>query len=141
MSDPPSEHAGTLPAEFVVDQLYQAFRRRDLQALGALLDPQVQVDWNGATGAVCWRGPTEVLSALARSVKESGGTALVSPIASYAGPDTSVVVVHQETGRWNRVASERTASVIFELVDGLVTRVTRIPLAADDRPPDGIRSR
>ena len=141
MSDPPSEHAGTFPTEVIVDQLYQAFRRRDLQALGALLDPQVQVEWNGTTSAVCWRGPTEVLSALARSVKDSGGTALVSPIAIYDGPGASVVVVHQETGRWNRVASERTASVIFELADGLVTRVTRIPLADDARPPKGIRSR
>ena len=126
MSDHPNERAASDQAVLVVDQLYQAFRRRDLQALGVLLDQDVQVAWNGRTKLASWRGRVDVLSALARSVKDSGGTAVVIPIAVYAGSDTPVVVVQQESGHWNRAAFDQSASVIFDLEDGVITRITRV---------------
>lgn len=126
MSDHAKERAASDQAVLVVDQLYQAFRRRDLQALGVLLDQDVQVAWNGRTKLASWRGRVDVLSALARSVKDSGGTAVVIPIAVYAGSDTPVVVVQQEFGHWNRAAFDQSASVIFDLENGVITRITRV---------------
>lgn len=115
----------------LIGDLYQALRRRDLHALGELLDPQVRASWSAGPlfRDSCGRG--EVLNVLAGAIKDSGGTALVAPITIYAGSMAQVVVVQHETGRWNRVDVDETASMIFEVVDGLITGITRIPEVKD----------
>ena len=121
-------------AEQVVGNFYQAFRRRDLRTLGALLATDVRVTWDIPESVDALTGRDEVCAQLARFINASDGTALATPTTIFAGRTPRIVVIQNETGRWAGSEAEQTAAVTFEIVNGLITTITRLPRANGTTP-------
>lgn len=135
----PEPDASHRDAAQLARRAYEAFARRDLTTLGALLAEDVVYSWRNTARVTAGAGRDALLAELAQLVNATRGTAVAELRQAYADAEGRVVCLHHESGRFSGHVRQRDSCLALTVTRGCIVAVVQLdeqpaPAGASWRP-------